>query len=123
MPASGVRMVFDADGNLMMIVKPDNDAQLNDPAFSPKGTVSVVVPKQAYDNAKTTADHYTIAAPIVAQADAIAGDVLNQKLIEITKPAPVVPAPKVALIDPLTKLPYPTPIAGDPILVDAGQVI
>jgi hypothetical protein len=46
-PVSAV--IFDAEGRVAMIIHPDNEKQLDDPAFNPKGHVHVRVARAVYD--------------------------------------------------------------------------
>ena len=60
MPVTKTRVVLDSEGNVAMIVFPDWDEQLLDPAFSPEGLTCVDVPKQGYDNCKCQIDFWVL---------------------------------------------------------------
>ena len=79
MASTLTRMVFDAQGNLAMVVKPDDDGQLQDPAFAPAGHITVDVPNASYTACQAPLDLLTLARPHVVAANAVAGaGVVNQ---------------------------------------------
>jgi len=49
-PTDKVILNFNSDGRLGMIVKPESDKQLGDPAFSPTGYTQVIIDKSDYES-------------------------------------------------------------------------
>lgn len=66
MAATLSRVVLDRLGVPQMIVHPDDDAQLNDPAFSPAGTITLDVPRTDYSNAWGKREFLALLQPILA---------------------------------------------------------
>lgn len=77
------RMVFDAAGNLAMVVIPDDDAQLQDPAFKPAGTVAVDVSANFYSTCASELDLLVLAQPAVQVKDAKVAGFISQKIAVI----------------------------------------
>ena len=70
-------VIIDSDGRVAIIVHPDRESQLDDPAFNPKGCVQVRMARADYDALKFTLDDVTpeplallrAAGPLVAEKD------------------------------------------------------
>jgi len=88
---------FNANGEITMVVIPDDDAELTDPAnaaaFAPKGQTRVLVPYEMFGQAKSERDLKEIGAMMlskgnaaaVALADKLGTSVLNEKAAEEAK--------------------------------------
>lgn len=58
-------LVYDtATKNLIMLVVPDNDAQLSDPAFNPPGSGQVIIPKSIFEGVESS-QYYAAATSYV----------------------------------------------------------
>lgn len=79
MAAENVRLIFDMSGDLHAIVKSDTDKELDDPGFSPKGHVSVLVSRASYEKARVDQAVVTEAQAAVDKADPKVGALLAQK--------------------------------------------
>jgi hypothetical protein len=89
MAANFSRVVFDLSGNPRMIVHPDTDTELLDPAFSPQGTVGANVPFRAW---ATEREMLVLCQPAIAQQNALAGLGITARIaaIDAAAQAPVV---------------------------------
>lgn len=63
MAATLNRIVLDRQGNPQMIVVPDSDAELDDPAFSPPNTYKLDVLKSDYTATRTPRDLLAVIQP------------------------------------------------------------
>ena len=61
------RILLGPSGSIWMIVIPDDDKQLTDPAFSPPGLTPVDVPNAGYKAAQKQRDIFSLVQPILAQ--------------------------------------------------------
>lgn len=68
MAATVSRIILDAQGNLQMVVHPDKDSQLDDPAFAPSGTTQCDIPREAFSGVSTRRDLMAVAQPFVAMS-------------------------------------------------------
>jgi len=73
MAATLSRIVFDQAGNVRMVVHPDWDAQLADPAFAPQGSVWVDVPRADYQGCASRRDLLVLAKPVITAKSVAAG--------------------------------------------------
>jgi len=73
MAATLSRIVFDSAGNLRMIVHPDHDAQLADPAFGPQDAVWADIARRDYHACGDRRDLLALAAPVIAMKSASVG--------------------------------------------------
>lgn len=71
MASASVRIIFDQFGNPAMIIKPDNDKQLQDSAFAPPGCIISDIPTATYQAARTSSDVIASAASFVAQTSQV----------------------------------------------------
>lgn len=63
-----------------MIVHPDKDGQLNDPAFAPNGTIPVDTARASYDACASQRDLLVLSQPLVAAKNAAAGAAITVKI-------------------------------------------
>lgn len=54
--ANNNAIIYNSLGQIVMIVVPDFDSQLNDPAFNPKGCAQVQIPVQIYNQCQADID-------------------------------------------------------------------
>jgi hypothetical protein len=73
MTATLSRIVFDSAGNIRMVIHPDHDAQLADPAFAPCGAVWADVSRANYRACGSRRDLLALAGPAIAAKNAAAG--------------------------------------------------
>lgn len=86
MPATKAHLVFDFLANLQMIVLPDDDTQLDDPAFSPSGTISVKVPLAGYQGCGQQVDILQLAVGPLMAANHAVGILLQQQIQDMNNP-------------------------------------
>jgi len=73
MAATVCRIVFDQAGNIRMVVHPDRDARLADPAFAPQGSVWADVSRTDYQACANRRDLLVLAKPVIAAKSVAAG--------------------------------------------------
>ena len=73
MAATLSRVVFDQAGNVRMVVHPDWDAQLADPAFAPQGLVWADVPWIECQVCTSQRDLLVLAKPVITAESVAAG--------------------------------------------------
>jgi hypothetical protein len=83
MAATKAQLVFDMAANLQMIVLPDGDGELDDPAFNPVGTICVRVPLADYHSSAAPVDVLQLALGPVMAADQDVGQLLQQKIQDL----------------------------------------
>ena len=58
-------VIYNASGKIVMIVHPDTDSQLDDPAFNPPGCTQVRIDRPIYDQCSSEADLNVVVIPFI----------------------------------------------------------
>jgi len=73
MAATLSRIIFDQAGNIRMVVHPDRDTQLADPAFAPQESVWADVSRTDYQACASWRDLLVLAKPVITAKSVAAG--------------------------------------------------
>ncbi len=74
-------IIYDQSGEIAMIVHPDFESQLDDPAFNPPGSIQIRVPTDQYQATKSYRDLLALTRPLMK--DASIADQIGLKILTI----------------------------------------